>query len=194
MSKTVPLFPLHAVLFPGGSLPLRIFEPRYLEMVSHCMKNGTGFGVCLIREGEEIGKAAQTYETGTLAEISYFDQKPGGLLEITAHGIERFRILNSEIQSNQLTMAEVDILPNDIAHAIPHELAQTVDVLQDLLKQLDYPFIREPFHYEDAAWVGGRLAELLPLRLEQKQHFLQMTDPIERLECIWGLLRDWRIR
>ncbi|WP_455218077.1 LON peptidase substrate-binding domain-containing protein, partial [Kaarinaea lacus] len=94
---TIPIFPLHAVLFPGGTLPLRIFEPRYLEMVSTCMKENKGFGVCLIREGSEVGKAANTYDTGTLSEICYFNQQSDGLLGITAKGVQRFKIVSSEV-------------------------------------------------------------------------------------------------
>ncbi|MGD8571467.1 MAG: LON peptidase substrate-binding domain-containing protein, partial [Gammaproteobacteria bacterium] len=90
---SIPLFPLHTVLFPKGTLPLRIFEPRYLDMVSTCMKVGQGFGICLIKEGSEVGKAAETYETGTLTEISYFNVDANGMLCITAQGTQRFHIL-----------------------------------------------------------------------------------------------------
>ncbi len=187
---TIPLFPLHAVLFPGGTLPLRIFEPRYLDMISKCMKTDTGFGICLIREGSEVGKAADTYETGTLSDISYFNQQPDKLLGITAHGQQRFRIISKEVQNNQLTIAEVELLENEASCALPKKFTSTAEVLRNLLNQLGYPFIKMEQQYDDASWVSSRLAELLPIRLEQKQYFLQLDDPVQRLERLAALLED----
>jgi Lon protease-like protein len=191
---TIPLFPLHTVLFPGGTLPLRIFEPRYLDMVSNCMKAGTGFGVCLIREGSEVGKAASTYETGTLSEIAYFNRQPDGLLGITARGQQRFHIFSTEVLPNQLTMAEVELLDNETSSDLPQKFADAAETLRSLLEQLGQPFIKLEKHYQDASWVGSRLAELLPIRLEQKQYFLQLDDPIQRLERLVTLLNDLEIR
>jgi Lon protease-like protein len=191
---TIPLFPLHAVLFPEGTLPLRIFEPRYLDMVSRCMKQGSGFGVCLIREGSEVGKAADTFTTGTLVEIVYFNQQPDGLLGITAQGRQRFEILSKEVQPNQLTLAEVRLLENEAPCPLPKQHAAAVEILRGLLEQLGYPFIKMEKRYDDASWVSARLAELLPIRLEQKQYFLQLDDPIQRLERICALLDDLEIR
>jgi Lon protease-like protein len=188
--KTIPLFPLHAVLFPGGTLPLRIFEPRYLDMVSDCMKNNRGFGVCLIREGSEVGTAADTYDMGTLSEICYFNKQPDGLLGITARGQQRFQILSREIQSNQLTLAEIELLDNEAPCPLPEQYQKTADLLRGLLEQLGYPFLKMEKHYDDASWVGSRLAELLPIRLEQKQYFLQLEEPIQRLERLVALLDD----
>ncbi len=190
---TIPIFPLHAVLFPGGTLPLRIFEPRYLDMVSACMKENKGFGVCLIKEGSEVGKAADTYETGTLSEISYFNQQPDGLLGITALGKQRFEILSTEIQSNQLTLAEVELLDNEQPCTLPEQYSGAAKTLQGLLEQLGYPFMKMEKHYDEASWVGSRLAELLPIRLEQKQYFLQLNDPIQRMERLAALLEDMEI-
>lgn len=191
---TIPLFPLHAVLFPGGTLPLRIFEPRYLDMVSSCLKEESGFGVCLIREGSEVGKAADTFTTGTLSEIIYFNQQPDGLLGITAFGKQRFQIISSEVQPNQLTLADVRLIENEPRQEIPPQYTAAVDVLRALLDQLGYPFIKMEKDYDDAGWVGSRLAELLPIRLEQKQYFLQLDDPVARLERICALLEDLEIR
>lgn len=189
----IPLFPLHAVLFPGGTLPLRIFEPRYLDMVSNCMKENKGFGVCLIKEGSEVGKAADTYETGTLTEITYFNQQPDGLLGITAQGKQRFKILSTEIQDNQLTIAEVELLENEKPCPLPAEYSEAAEVLESLLEQLGYPFLKMEKDYENASWVGSRLAELLPIRLEQKQYFLQLDDPILRMERLAVLLEEMEI-
>lgn len=189
----IPLFPLHAVLFPGGTLPLRIFEPRYLDMVSDCMKNQKGFGVCLIREGSEVGKAADTYEVGTLSDISYFNQQADGLLGITAQGRQRFRIISQQVQANQLTLAEVILLENENSVTLPKQYARIADTLRKLLEQLDYPFIKMEKRYDDASWVSSRLAELLPIRLEQKQYFLQLDDPLQRLERLAALMDEMDI-
>ncbi|NOX92370.1 MAG: peptidase S16 [Gammaproteobacteria bacterium] len=191
---TIPLFPLHAVLFPGGALPLRIFEPRYLDMISGCMKEDKGFGVCLIRDGSEIGKAADTYDTGTLIEICYFSKQPDGLLGITACGQQRFKITSREVQSNQLTMAEVTLLDNEATCPLPEKFNSAANVLRNLFEQLGYPFVKMEKKYDDASWVGSRLAELLPVRLEKKQYFLQLDDPIQRLEQLSALLEDLDIR
>src|SRR5512139_2924175 len=97
----IPLFPLHTVLFPGGPLALRIFEPRYLDMISRVMKEERRFGICLIQEGEEVGDAAQPHTIGTLGRISYFNRRSDGLLGITVQGEQRFRILKTEIQPDR---------------------------------------------------------------------------------------------
>jgi len=191
---TIPLFPLHAVLFPGGTLPLRIFEPRYLDMISNCMKTDSGFGVCLIRDGSEVGKAADTHDIGTLTDICYFNKQPDGLLGITARGQQRFEIISRAVQTNQLTMAEVKLLDNETTCPLPKTFNRAANVLRNLLEQLDYPFVKMEKKYDDASWVGSRLAELLPVRLEQKQYFLQLDDPIQRLERLSVLLEDLDIR
>ncbi|MBL1277693.1 MAG: LON peptidase substrate-binding domain-containing protein [Ectothiorhodospiraceae bacterium] len=190
---TIPLFPLHAVLFPGGTLPLRIFEPRYLDMVSDCMKANKGFGVCLIREGSEVGKAADTYEIGTLSEICYFNKQPDGLLGITAHGQQRFKIISQTVEPNQLTLAEVTLLENEQPSPLPEIHTAAANTLRRLLEQLGYPFIKMKTQYDDASWVSSRLSELLPIRLEQKQYFLQLDDPLQRLERLSALMDEMDI-
>lgn len=191
---SIPLFPLHSVLFPYGALPLRIFEPRYLEMISSCMKTNKGFGICLIRKGSEVGEVADTYETGTLSEITYFNTQPDGLLGITASGKQRFEIISREIQNNQLTIAEVRLLPNEPNVPLSDEFQSAVQILKNLFQQLGYPFIKIEKRYTDTSWVSCRLAELLPLALEEKQSFLQMNDPIQRMEQIWELMKKLDLR
>jgi len=191
---TIPLFPLHAVLFPGGTLPLRIFEPRYLDMISSCMKKNLGFGVCLIRDGSEVGKAADTYDTGTLTEICYFNKQPDGLLGITARGQQRFDIISREVQADQLTLVEVKLLDNETTCPLPAKFNHAVNVLRNLFGQLGYPFMNVEKKYDDTSWVSSRLAELLPIRLEQKQYFLQLDDPVQRLERLSVLLEELDIR
>lgn len=189
MSKIcIPLFPLQTVLFPGGALPLRIFEPRYLDMVSRCMQDDTGFGICLISEGSETGSAAETYEIGTLGDISYFHQRRDGLLGITIRGQQRFRIHEREVKPNQLTMVEVELLPNSPITEIDSQFEPLVELLHKTLDRLGQPYLSLPRHYEDLGWVSSRLSELLPLPLTMKQHFLQMDDPVERSERLFEVM------
>jgi len=186
----IPLFPLHAVLFPGGPLPLRIFEARYIDMVSACMKSGTGFGVCLIREGSEVGTAAATHEVGTLAMIQDWHQRHDGLLGITALGQQRFTLQSVRVQSNQLSIAKVDMLPHEPALDVPERHLGLIDILRRVIEGLGSHYAKLPAHYADARWVGYRLAELLPLKLAQKQYFLQLDDPVQRLDSISELMQQ----
>ncbi len=186
--QMLPIFPLHSVLLPGGPLALRIFEPRYLDMVCRCLRDESGFGVALIREGEEVGPAAEVYGVGTLVGICYWEQRKDGLLGITIKGEQRFRIHHSEVQENQLRVAEVEMLPEEGALPLPGEYHHMAAMLQRILDDLSHPYITLPRNYGDAAWVAGRLIELLPLELALKQRLLQMDGAIQRLEMISGLL------
>lgn len=178
----IPLFPLNTVLFPGGVLPLRVFEPRYMDMVSACMKQQSGFGVCLILSGKEVGEAAVTYEVGSLVRIIDWDQRDDGMLGITAQGQQRFRIFATRARPSQLLMADVDLLEEPAPVPVPARFARAVPLLRDLIDRLGGLPAEQPPHYEDAVWVGSRLAELLPIGLPQRQYLLQLDDPIERLE------------
>lgn len=190
----IPLFPLHTVLYPGGPLPLRIFEPRYLDMVSACLRQSSGFGVCLIRSGNEVGRAATTYDIGTLAMITYWHMGHDGLLGITGCGQQRFRILSEEVQPNQLTMAEVELIPNEPEADIPAEYLPLVDLLRQMIEQIGHHYTAIPKKYADAGWVGCRLAELLPLGLAQKQYLLQINSPVQRLERLAAVIEQLGIR
>ena len=128
----IPLFPLHSVLFPGGALPLRVFESRYLDMISQCMRSQSGFGICLISDGSEVGDAATPFNVGTLVEISYFQQLKDGCLGITARGKQRFRILSSEVQPNQLTLADIELLPFIDQLALPEEFSDFCGILSKI--------------------------------------------------------------
>jgi len=185
---TIPLFPLNTVLFPEGLLPLRIFEPRYLDMVSDCLRKGCGFGICLIESGSEIGSAAKTFEVGTLARISDWHQRHDGLLGITVIGEQRFRILSTEVLSNQLTLANVELIDNEHSTELPAEYLPIADFLRQLIKQVPHLFASMTLKYSDATWVGSRLAELLPIPLAQKQYLLQLNEPIQRLERMRQLM------
>ncbi len=184
----IPIFPLHTVLFPGGALPLRIFEPRYLDMVTGCMKQESGFGVCLIREGNEVGKAARVHDCGTFGRISYFQNLPGGLLGITVRGEQRFEVIETYVEPNQLTMARVRFLDNEPAQAIPEQYRRVAKILEEMIGQLGPPYSKLPADYEDAVWVSNRLAELLPLEMSLKQLLLQQEEPLARLSRIHDIL------
>jgi Lon protease-like protein len=185
--KRIPLFPLNNVLFPGGVLPLRIFEPRYLEMVSTCMKEGSGFGIALILSGNEVGEAAKTYDIGSYNRIIDWTLRDDGFLGLSVQSEGRFRILSTEVQPNQLIYAEVEMLEEPQAQTFPKEYSLAIDLLRDIIAKVGGHYAEIPPHYEDPAWVSGRLAELLPIELIQKQHLLQMDDPLQRLERLCAM-------
>lgn len=190
---SLPLFPLHSVLFPGGPLPLRVFETRYLDMISECLKANTGIGICLIRTGSEVGEAAETYEVGTLSRITYWNQRPDGLLGVTVRGEQRFRILSSEVRPNKLIVAEVELLANEPELALPESYRPLARLLENIVEQLGHPYVKMPKRYDEAGWVGARLTELLPFRLDQKQYLLQLDDPLLRLERLTAILQELEI-
>ncbi|SRR5690349_17629236 len=182
MLTDLPLFPLNAVLFPGSPLSLRIFEPRYLDLVRDCSRTGSGFGVCLILEGREAGEPAVPAAIGTLARINDFYTLPDGLLGIGAIGGERFQVATTRVRDNGLVHGEVRMWPDEPAIEVPPEHGLLATILERLLEQLGGAHARvERQRLDDASWVGFRLAELLPLGQSEKQHLLQMTDPLRRL-------------
>lgn len=190
MSGTsIALFPLNTVLFPGGPLPLRIFEPRYLEMVSDCMKNDRPFGVCLIAEGEEAGEASVPHEHGTLAWIEDWNQLPDGHLGIVARGAERFVVHSSKVSTNQLVTAEVEILDEDQASGVDEDFQPLVAILQKALPQAGPLYQDMQPHWDDPNWVAYRIAELLPRDNDFKLEVLQAGAPHERLALVDNYLK-----
>ncbi len=184
----VPLFPLKTVLFPGGPLPLRVFEPRYLDMISTCLKEDRGFGVVLIRDGEEIGTAS-TFEVGTMAEIVDWYQGSDGLLGVTAEGRERFRISSTRRQKDGLHLGMVEFLQPEPRMALPERFGAMAHILEEVMDDLGSHYQEISKRYQDASWVGYRFAEILPLPLEQKQQYLEMNDPERRLDLLRPLLK-----
>ena len=180
--ETIPLFPLNTVLFPGGPLKLRIFEPRYVDMIGRCMRENTAFGVALIVEGLEAGGPATTATVGTSARIVDFEKLPDGLLGITAIGEKSFRLESVRRQADGLNVAEVEWLAAEPSLAVPDVCAPFVLLLQQALPELAPLYDFSPVSYEDASWVGARLVEILPLPPTEKQRCLEMQDPIARLE------------
>lgn len=187
----IPLFPLNTVLFPGGPLPLRIFEPRYLDMVSGCVKNASVFGVLLIREGGETGPAS-THEIGTLARITDWYQGSDGLLGITAVGEQRFRVISRFRQDDGLNVGEVEVMPNEPLTPLPDEYAELAEILAGVLDDLGRLYESLERRFDDAGWVTSRFVEILPIDLEQKQRCLEQNDPVERLQIVKELLETVR--
>lgn len=181
---TIPLFPLSAVLFPGGPLRLRIFEPRYLDMVSRCMREETGFGVALIVKGREAGGPAQTVQIGTLARIVDFEQLDDGLLGITARGERRFRIVHTHQESDGLNVAQVEWLGDEERSEVPPDNEVLAELLRRAIEQIGPAYGEVNPAYEDATWVGMRLAELLPLAAIERQELLELNDGPERLRWL----------
>lgn len=191
--EEIPLFPLQTVLYPGGPLSLRLFETRYLDMVSRCMKEGQGFGVCLIREGSETG-TAQIYMTGTLARIHDWSQGPDGLLHILARGERRFHTESLRTQGDGLNLGQVEWLADEPAAELPESRADMADLLRQIIQQVGGPYTGLEEAYGDAGWVGRRLAELLPISLPQRQYLLELNDPVKRLEIIATLVQSLAIK
>jgi uncharacterized protein len=181
---TIPLFPLQTVLFPGGPLKLRIFEPRYLDMVSRCMREDSGFGVALILEGREAGGPARTTEIGTLARIVDFERLEDGLLGITARGERRFKIISTRRESDGLNIADVEWLAAEPGVSLPEPYAILAELLQRAFEQIGGSDAGETARYEDSSWVGMRLAEILPLDVSERQAMLEMNDAAERLRWL----------
>ena len=181
----LPLFPLSAVLFPGGALALRIFEQRYLDLVRDCARRGCGFGVCLILQGREAGEPAVPAAVGTVARITDFYTLPDGFLGISAEGGERFQATTTRVRDNGLVHGEVRFWPHEPRVPVPPEHGLLATILERLIDKAGGPFAKaERSCYDDASWVGFRLAEMLPLAQPDRQRLLQMTDPLERLSCL----------
>ena len=197
MSRILPLFPLGNLVFPGGRLSLRIFEPRYVNLVKRSMQSGTGFGVVLLLRGSEVGgqtdTAAVTTTTtagiGTEVSIVDFDRLPDGLLGITCLGQQRFRILHTWREADGLNMAEVEDVPAPPFTPIPADLRLVAEILERLVAQIGIEHVAQEARYDDADWVGSRLAELLSMESIERQALLEMPDPVERLQLLWGRFR-----
>jgi len=189
----VPLFPLNTVLFPGGPLPLRIFEARYVDMISACMKDNTSFGVLLIEDGQEASGPAKTVDVGTLARIVDFYQGNDGLLGVTAVGTHRFRLLSAERQGDGLNVGTIELLPAETPMSLPDEYASLSTILEAILDDLGKLYEGFDRHLDDAGWVANRFIEILPIALEQKQLCLESADCRQRLQIVASVLQQVRM-
>jgi uncharacterized protein len=177
----VSLFPLKTVLYPGGVLPLRIFEPRYLDMVGRCLRNDERFGVLSIAEGSESGPA-RTVTIGTLAEIVDWNREADGLLGITAVGRDRFEATDIAVREDRSYAGSIRILAAEPRLELPPEYRDLARILKRVLPTMGGAYAHVVEAYDDATWVGYRLAEILPLSLEDKQACLEMEDALARLD------------
>lgn len=190
-SESLPLFPLHTVLLPGAALDLRVFEPRYLDMVRDCGRSGDGFGVCLILEGSDTGAPATSAAFGTEARIEDFGSSIDGLLTLRVRGARRFHVRDTRVRDNGLVVARVDWCAGDADDPLRPEHGLLGLLLQHLLERFGGEHAKaSPAQLDDATWVGWRLAELLPLADTQRQSLLQEHDPHHRLDQLLSLLPD----
>jgi Lon protease-like protein len=212
----LPLFPLQSVLFPGGSLPMRIFEVRYLDMIGRCQKAGDPFGVVCLSEGSEVrrrssepGEGATTpgdgfaheafFPVGTLARITKFERPQPGLMMIDCVGTQRFQIQRSEQLKHGLWLADVELLADDALVPVPEDLHFTREALQALVRNIEksaaesseagfeMPLL-QPYRWDDCAWLANRWCEMLPLKPELKHRFMALDSPVLRLELVADML------
>lgn len=184
----IPIFPLHTVLFPGGILPLKIFEQRYMDMTTACLKESKPFGVCLIKEGAEVGAPAVPETIGCLARITDWDMQQLGVLHLKTEGFHRFEIHRQNVAANGLRSANVTLLPDEPSIPVPPEHASCAKVLELIIEKVGDEHFKEPFRFHDAVWVSFRLAEVLPLKLIVKQKMLELSDTAARLNIIHKFL------
>jgi Lon protease-like protein len=196
----VPVFPLSTVLFPGGVLPLRIFEARYMDMVRNCMQHDTPFGVCLITKGGEVGDAAEHEPIGTLAHIRGWDMEQLGVLQLRTVGGSRFRIVDRRVGRNGLIRASADALPDDARVDVPDDMADCVALLRRIVDELrgrepdpDKRMIAEPVDFDSAAWVANRLCEFLPIPNPAKHKMMALDAPLTRLSLVQRWLQQHQV-
>ena len=196
--QSLPLFPLATVLFPGGVLPLRIFEVRYLDMIGRCQRTGAPFGVVSLTQGSEVrqpGREEAFAAVGTLATITQFDTPQPGLMTIRASGTQRFRITARDQLKHGLWVANVERLAPDLSVPIPADLQLTADALRKLIDSLQQKAapseqipLQGPWRLDDCGWVANRWCELLPLPVQMKQRLMELDNPLVRLELVSDVL------
>jgi len=196
----LPLFPLQMVLFPGAILGLKVFEARYLDLVSECLRARTPFGVVCLKAGFDSDRTKQPVQVeavGTLAHIDDVDAEQTGILRLRCHGGQRFRLQAAPTQrDNGLWVAPVALLPPDATRLPGPAMLQTVHALAEAIKKLQsqdrVPFA-PPYVLDDAGWVANRWCELLPVSLAAKQKLMELDDPVIRLSLVDGFLRDKKV-
>jgi len=202
MTARIELFPLSSVLYPGGHLNLRIFEPRYLDLIQRCLKSGEPFGVVALTAGSEVRQRGngedfvqEAFERlGTLAHIDHCERPQPGLLQVRCTGGQRFALDSSECLAHGLWVGEAQHLPEDALVPVPEDLQHVSRQLQLLLSQfeqavaaIDLP-LQPPYHWNDCGWLANRWCEMLPLPQAEKQRLLALDNPLLRLELVADLL------
>ena len=185
--EDLPIFPLRTILFPDSKLPLRIFEPRYIDMVSRSMREDSEFGIILSRESTDP-KMFETYDTGTLAKIIDWDQGEDGLLGITTIGTQKFRLKDLNKQEDGLNIGTIERIEREGDYKPTKEFRHLVELLQAILDDVNI-YGDDEKNFESAAWISYRFAEILPLKIEDKQKCLEIDDPIIRLNFLEPLIK-----
>jgi Lon protease-like protein len=191
--ETLPIFPLNTVLFPGAILPLKIFEVRYMDMAKECLKNSSAFGICLIREGDEVGIPAVPEPVGCIARIADCDVEDLGVLKVRAEGVERFRLVSSETNKQGLIIGEIEELAAEPVLDDAPGMAQCAEFLRKVIAGIGTERFKEPLDFGNASWVSFRLAEILPLRNDVKQRLLTLTDATLRMGILHRFLRQQKL-
>ena len=196
----LPLFPLQTVLFPGGLLPLKVFEARYLDLMGHCMRSGEPFGVVCMSRGAEAGdnpEGVRIERVGVLARIEDVDAEQAGILKVRCIGGSRFRLREAPAQQAQgLWVAPAELIDADAPRLPDPALQPTVQALQQALEALlgqDVKPFAEPLQWRDAGWVANRWCELLPIPLAAKQRLMELEDPTIRLQLVDEFLRSRQV-
>ncbi len=204
MSRPLPIFPLNTVLFPGGVLPLRIFEARYIDMVRRAMRDGSDFGIVLIRKGYEVGeRGVDTEEVGCRVRIDDWNMEQLGVLQIATVGTDRFEITSRRVEADGLMTAEVDAIEVEPAVPLPDDAAPCRTLLKRIVQRLEdellvpagdakpAPFpIARPYLFDDSSWVGNRLCEILPIPNAAKQKLMALSDAPTRLKILDQYLKQ----
>ena len=185
--EDLPIFPLRTILFPDSKLPVRIFEPRYIDMVSRSMREDSEFGIILSRESTDP-KMFETYDTGTLAKIIDWDQGGDGLLGITTIGTQKFRLKELNKQEDGLNIGSIERIEKEGDYKPLKEFTHLVELLQAILDDVNIYDDNEK-RFDSASWISYRFAEILPLRIEDKQKCLEIDDPIIRLNFLEPLIK-----
>lgn len=188
--ENFPLFPLGTVLFPGGMLPLRIFEARYMDMSRQCLREKSTFGVCLIREGREVGTPATHEMLGCEARIIDCDMQQMGVLNISTQGARRFRVLSTTTNAQGLILGRVEFLEPAVATTVPAQFAACTSIIKRAIREHGPQIFPQPHQIDDADWVSYRLAEVLPFPPAEKQKLLELDDSLARLSIMNRILSN----
>ncbi len=189
MRLQLPIFPLNTVLYPGSLLPLKIFEQRYLEMTKASLRDTTPFGVCRIREGLEVGSPAVPEPIGCTAIIAEWDMPHPGVFLLKSRGQQAFRIVEKTTQRDGLIRAEVELLEDEAGNPAPDALRLCRQVLEQIVSRIGNDYFFAPLDFGNPRWVSYRLAEVLPLGMEDRQALLEARDDGERLARLQAFLK-----
>lgn len=190
MTISIPIFPLNTVLYPGTLLPLKIFEQRYLDMTKACVRDSSPFGVCRIREGQEVGVPAVPEQIGCTAVIAEWEMPHLGVFHLQTRGQLPFRILRQSMQPDGLIRADVELLAGTAGDVNRESLALCRRVLEQIVAKVGPEYFFPPLDYDDARWTSYRLAEVLPLDTQIKQGLLELRDDGERLKRLHAYLQQ----